>query len=178
MYCSAKRKVLFLIRSLNTLYLVQNIPLKAVDDSLHVFIYFCYSLSLFHICLLKIWPRLNNVNHDTEKGKQWIKLGAGRDSKTAHKTSENSKKTKCESGARQETKSTYFQQRSQKLLLFSRHHFTGASYIKQRGVACICDCGFVCVCVRWKAESLLLLFFSLFCLFFTCGHFYSEKRKG
>lgn len=136
---------------------------------------FCYSLSFFHICLLKIRPCLNNVNHDTEKGKQWIKLGAGRDSKTAQW---EFKKTKCESGERQETKSTYFQQRSQKLLLFSTHHFTGASYIKQRGVACICDCGFVCVCVRWKAESLLLLFFSLFCLFFTCGHFYSEKRKG
>lgn len=136
---------------------------------------FCYSLSFFHICLLKIRPCLNNVNHDTEKGKQWIKLGAGRDSKTAQW---ELKKTKCESGERQETKSTYFQQRSQKLLLFSTHHFTGASYIKQRGVACICDCGFVCVCVRWKAESLLLLFFSLFCLFFTCGHFYSEKRKG
>lgn len=135
---------------------------------------FCYSLSFFHICLLKIRPCLNNVNHDTEKGKQWIKLGAGRDSKTAQW---EFKKTKCESGERQETKSTYFQQRSQKLLLFSTH-FTGASYIKQRGVACICDCGFVCVCVRWKAESLLLLFFSLFCLFFTCGHFYSEKRKG
>lgn len=44
---------------------------------------FCYSLSFFHICLLKIRPCLNNVNHDTEKGKQWIKLGAGRDSKTA-----------------------------------------------------------------------------------------------
>lgn len=136
---------------------------------------FCYSLSFVHICLLKIRPCLNNVNHDTEKGKQWIKLGAGRDSKTAQW---EFKKTKCESGERQETKSTYFQQRSQKLLLFSTHHFTGASYIKQRGVACICDCGFVCVCVRWKAESLLLLFFSLFCLFFTCGHFYSEKRKG
>lgn len=136
---------------------------------------FCYSLSFFHICLLKIRPCLNNVNHDTEKGKQWIKLGAGRDSKTAQW---EFKKTKCESGERQETKSTYFQQRSQKLLLFSTHHFTGASYIKQRGVACICDCGFVCVCVRWKAESLLLLFFSLFCLFFTCGHFYSEKLKG
>lgn len=136
---------------------------------------FCYSLSFFHICLLKIRPCLNNVNHDTEKRKQWIKLGAGRDSKTAEW---EFKKTKCESGERQETKSTYFQQRSQKLLLFSTHHFTGASYIKQRGVACICDCGFVCVCVRWKAESLLLLFFSLFCLFFTCGHFYSEKRKG
>lgn len=123
---------------------------------------FCYSLSFFHICLLKIRPCLNNVNHDTEKGKQWIKLGAGRDSKTAEW---EFKKTKCESGERQETKSTYFQQRSQKLLLFSTHHFTGASYIKQRGVACICDCGFVCVCVCAERQN---LFYCCFSLSFVC----------
>lgn len=126
---------------------------------------FCYSLSFFHICLLKIRPCLNNVNHDTEKGKQWIKLGAGRDSKTAQW---EFKKTKCESGERQETKSTYFQQRSQKLLLFSTHHFTGASYIKQRGVACICDCGFVCVCVcALKGRiSFIVVFLSLLFVFY------------
>lgn len=126
----------------------------------YMYLFIFCSLSFFHICLLKIRPCLNNVNHDTEKGKQWIKLGAGRDSKTAQW---EFKKTKCESGERQETKSTYFQQRSQKLLLFSTHHFTGASYIKQRGVACICDCGFVCVCAERQN-----LFYCCFSLSFVC----------
>lgn len=86
-YCSAKRKVLFLIRSLNTLYLVQNIPLKAVDDSLHVF-FFCYAF--FHSSIV-FWKSNHFCTMSTttqKKGNHWVKLGAVRDSKTARKTSE------------------------------------------------------------------------------------------
>lgn len=119
---------------------------------------FIFFVILFHSSIF-VYLKSDHVWTTSEKGKQWIKLGAGRDSKTAHKTSENSPKN-CES---RETKSTYFQQRSQKLLLFSRHHFTGASYIKQRGVACICDCGFVCVCAERQN-----LFCCCFSLSFVC----------
>lgn len=58
---------------------MQNIPLKAANDSLHVFIPF------IHVFLFLNLTTLYNVKHNTEKWNHWIKLGAARDIKTADK---------------------------------------------------------------------------------------------
>lgn len=121
---------------------------------------FIFFVILFHSSIF-VYLKSDHVWTTSEKGKQWIKLGAGRDSKTAHKTSENSKKKLWES----RNKIDIFSATLTETVAVFKTSFH-RSKLHKTARSCMYLWLWLCVCVCWKAESLLLLFFSLFCLFF------------